>query len=303
MRTKRSDPSAPGWTRRRRGRGFAFYDADGGPLDPDAAARCRGLVIPPAWRDVWICPEANGHIQVVGVDDADRRQYIYHERWRERRDDQKYDRVVRLAPKLRRFREQIEEDMRGRGRRRRLAVALRVLDHGVFRVGHEEYVEDGTHGVATLLREHVAVRGATLRFCFPAKSGVQVEETVEDAELARAVRPLLRGREPGDRIFELTADDLNDRFRELVGDEFSVKDLRTWHATVLAAESFARAGRHSKRTVARVMKAVAESLGNTPAVARRSYVDPRLVDAYERGEVIGTRGDPERATLRLLRRR
>jgi DNA topoisomerase I len=301
MRLKRSDPATSGWTRRRNGRGFVFLDSSGASLDPEAVSRCKQLVIPPAWREVWICPFPNGHIQAVGVDDAGRRQYLYHPEWRSRRDTEKYDRVLRLAPRLPRFRAAVSSDMRGRGRVRRLAVALRMLDLGMFRVGHEEYVDDGTHGVATLLRSHVTVRRDSLFLCFPAKSGVEVAQEVHDPALVRGIRPLLRGLEPVDRIFDLTADDINDHFRSLVGDEFSVKDLRTWHATVFAAEAFARLDSPSKRAVARVMKEVAEELGNTPAVARSSYVDPRLVDAFLEGNVIGTRGDPERAVLRLLR--
>ncbi|MFI6099593.1 DNA topoisomerase IB [Lentzea sp. NPDC051213] len=306
MRLRRSDPAGPGWTRRRHGGGFRYLDAAGEPLPADAVARIKALVIPPAWQDVWISPHPNGHIQAVGVDDAGRRQYLYHPRWRSDRDAEKFDRVLRLAPKLRRFRQQVATDMKKRGRLRRQAIALSVLDLGCFRVGHEEYTEDnGTHGVATLLCGQLIVRGDRVRFRFPAKSGVEVDEEVTDPALARAVRPLLRGKQVDARLFgDLTADDLNERFRELVGDEFSVKDLRTWHATVLAAQAFAARSepskRPSKKAISAVMKEVASQLGNTAAVTRKSYVDPRLVEAFERGEVIG-RGDPERAVLRLLR--
>ncbi|NKE56867.1 DNA topoisomerase IB [Lentzea sp. PSKA42] len=306
MRLRRSAPSGPGWTRVKHGKGFRYLDAHGRPLAADDIARVKALVIPPAWREVWICPHPNGHIQAVGYDDAGRRQYLYHERWRTDRDAEKFDRVLKLAKRLRKFREQIVNDMRSRGRKRLLAIALRMLDLGVFRVGHEEYAEDnGTHGVATLLCEHLSVRGDRVRFRFPAKHGVEVDEEIIDAMLARAVRSLLQGQPPDCRVFDLTADDINDRFRELVGEEFSVKDLRTWHATVRAAQAFARAllerGKPSKRAVSAVMREVAEDLGNTAAVARKSYVDPRLVEAFERGEVIGN-GDPERAVRKLLTR-
>lgn len=306
MRLRRSDPARPGWTRRRHGNGFRYLDATGQRLGADDVARVKALVIPPAWRDVWISPHPNGHIQALGYDDAGRRQYLYHEKWRTDRDAEKFDRVLRLAPRLRKFREQIEKDMKSRGRKRLLAIALRVLDLGVFRVGHEQYAEDnGTHGVATLLCEHLSVRGNRVRFRFPAKHGVEVDEEIEDPRLARAVRSLLKDQTPDCRVFDLTADDINERFRELVGDEFSVKDLRTWHATVRAAQAFADAmrerGKPSKRAVSSVMKEVAEHLGNTPAVARKSYVDPRLVEAFEGGEVIGN-GDPERAVHKLLKR-
>jgi DNA topoisomerase IB len=302
MRLRRSDPAGPGWTRRRHGGGFRYLDEQGRPLSADAVARVKALVIPPAWRDVWISPHPNGHIQAVGYDDAGRRQYLYHEKWRADRDAEKFDRVLRLAPRLRRFREQVLKDMRSRGPRRLLAIALRMLDLGVFRVGHEEYTEDnGTHGVATLLCEHLSVRGDRVRFRFPAKHGVEVDEEITDPQLARAVRTLLKDRTPDCRVFDLTADDVNERFRELVGDEFSVKDLRTWHATVFAAQAFAAQAKPTRRAVSAVMKEVSERLGNTPAVARKSYVDPRLTEAFERGEVIGN-GDPERAVLKLLRR-
>ncbi|MFS8096019.1 DNA topoisomerase IB [Lentzea alba] len=302
MRLRRSDPAKSGWTRHRHGSGFRYTDATGKPLTKDEIARVKALVIPPAWREVWICPHPNGHIQALGYDDAGRRQYLYHEQWRTDRDAEKFDRVLKLAPKLRRFREQIETDMKSRGRKRLLAIALRMLDLGIFRVGHEEYVEDnGTHGVATLLCEHLSVKGDRVRFRFPAKSGVEVDEEITDPKLARAVRTLLKDKPPDCRVFDLTADDVNERFRELVGDEFSVKDLRTWHATVRAAQAFAEQPKPTKRAVSAVMKDVAEHLGNTAAVTRKSYVDPRLVEAFESGEVIGN-GDPERAVRNLLRK-
>ena len=301
MRLRRSRTAGPGWTRCRHGQGFRYLDEAGEPLAKEDVERVKALVIPPAWRDVWISPHPNGHIQAVGVDDAGRRQYLYHEQWRTDRDTEKFVRVLRLAPKLGGFREQIEKDMRSRGSRRLLAIALRMLDLGIFRVGSEEYVEEnGSHGVSTLLCEHLSVTGDRVRFRFPAKSGVEVDQEVTDPRLARAVRSLVKDKPPDCRVFDLTADDVNERFRELVGDEFSVKDLRTWHATVFAAQAFAAQAKPSKRAVGRVMKEVAENLGNTAAVARKSYVDPRLVDAFEQGEVIG-RGDPERAVRRLLR--
>ncbi|GLY53233.1 DNA topoisomerase IB [Lentzea sp. NBRC 102530] len=305
MRLRRSNPAGPGWTRRRHGSGFRYLDEHGHALPADAVKRVKDLVIPPAWREVWISAHPNGHIQAVGYDDAGRKQYRYHDKWRTDRDAEKFDRVLKLAPKLKAFRAQVEQDMRSRGRKRLLAIALRVLDLGIFRVGHEQYAEEnGTHGVATLLCEHLNVRGDRVRFTFPAKSGVEVDQEITDPALARAVRSLLRGQTPDCRVFDLTADDVNERFRELVGDEFSVKDLRTWHATVFAAQAFADAlkerGKPSKRAISAVMKEVSEDLGNTPSVARKSYVDPRLVEAFEHGSVIG-RGDPERAVLRLLK--
>ncbi|MEV6242753.1 DNA topoisomerase IB [Lentzea sp. NPDC051838] len=229
MRLRRSDPARSGWTRVKHGKGFRYLDAHGRPLSKNDVTRVKALVIPPAWQEVRICPHPNGHIQALGYDDVGRRQYLYHDKWRTDRDAEKFDRVLELAPRLHKFREQVAQDMKSRGRKRLLAIALRMLDLGVFRVGHEEYADDnGTHGVATLLCEHLEVRGDRIRFRFPAKSGVEVDEEITDPRLARAVRTLLKNRTAGDRVFDLTADDVNERFRELVGDEYSVKDLRTW---------------------------------------------------------------------------
>lgn len=322
MRLRRSDPNGPGWHRRRRGRGFSYTDADGAPLDDESVERIKALVIPPAWRDVWVCPYPNGHIQAVGTDTAGRRQYLYHERWRQDRDEEKHERVLDLVPALPGFRAEIARELEGRGRSRRrvLAVALTVLDQGVFRVGGETYATDnGTHGVATLLCSHVGVRGTTVDFCYPAKGGIEFTTEVADPALARAVRSLLRGRAgtaerllTDDRGYEIASDDINERFKELVGDEFSVKDLRTWHATVLAAAAFAREGapgskRGVKRVEAAVMREVSEHLGNTPAVARKSYVDPRVVELWRGGVVIKPRSADretvEKAVVRLLRKK
>ncbi|WP_447003344.1 DNA topoisomerase IB [Saccharothrix isguenensis] len=324
VRLRRSDPSAPGWHRRARGRGFQYTDAEGAPVDATSVERIKSLVIPPAWRDVWVCPYPNGHIQAVGTDAAGRRQYLYHPRWRQERDEEKHDRVLALVPVLPGFRAEVARELasRGRSRERVLAVALAMLDRGVFRVGSEEYAADnGTHGVATLLCSHVTVRSGSavsgVYFCYPAKGGIEFTTSVEDVALARAVKSLLRGRSGPERLLvdargcEIGSDDVNERFKELVGAEFTVKDLRTWHATVTAAVAFAREGRPEsqrgrKRVEAAVMREVAENLGNTPAVARKSYVDPRVVRLFQEGRVIKPKSDDretvERAVWRMLRR-
>lgn len=303
MRLRRSTVSAPGIRRRRRGRGFSYERPDGGPVAPAELERIEALVIPPAWRDVWICPWPNGHIQAVGTDDAGRRQYLYHQEWRRQRDEQKYDRVLELAPALPDFRRAVAGELLGRGwpRPRSLAVALRMLDYGVFRTGGDEYSDlNGTYGVATLLRSHVTVSGSRVSFAFTAKGGLDRALTLEDAELARAVGGLKRVRSGSDRLLvyrtrdafhEVHSDDLNQRFKDLVGDAYAVKDLRTWNATVLAAAALAGqppAGsqRATRRAEMTVLKEVSEHLGNTPAVARKSYVDPRLFDLYEHGVTI-----------------
>ncbi|HEU5475632.1 MAG TPA: DNA topoisomerase IB [Actinophytocola sp.] len=323
MRLRRSDCAGRGVRRVRRGRGFSYVDDGGNPVDAQTVDRIRGLVIPPAWRDVWICPHANGHIQAVGVDDAGRKQYLYHAEWRRRRDAEKHDRVLELAERLPAVRKKIRDDLVSTGLtpERVLAGALWILDRGVFRTGGEEYAEENdSHGVTTLLRGHVRLRGGELRFRFPAKSGIERVAVIRDAELARLITALRRGRADDERLFayrtgrgvrrELTARDVNERFKELAGDRFTVKDMRTWTATVLAAAEFAAldpatSKRASKRAEAAVMRAVAEQLGNTPAVARRSYVDPRVIDRFADGHTIdppsGDREDIEHAVRRLLR--
>ncbi|MEU7529695.1 DNA topoisomerase IB [Saccharothrix sp. NPDC042600] len=318
MRLRRSDPHGPGWRRLRHGRGFRYVDEDGATPTPDELARIKSLVIPPAWRDVWVCPHENGHLQAVGTDSAGRRQYLYHERWRRERDEEKHSRVLDLAPSLPAFRARVLEELRRRGRDfpRVVAVALAMLDRGVFRVGGESYAEDnGTYGVATLLCSHVKVRGSTVDFCYPAKGGIEFCTQVADADLAKAVKSLLRGREPDERLLVaadgrgVTAEDVNERFKEMVGEEYSVKDLRTWHATVLAAVAFAEQGRPEtvrgrKRVEAAVMREVSENLGNTPAVARKSYVDPKVVELFNKGTVLSVVSDDrevtEKAVIELL---
>ncbi|ORV47799.1 DNA topoisomerase IB [Mycobacterium europaeum] len=301
MRLRRSVLSKPGITRKRRGKGFAYYGPGGDLLsDPQTLQRIKDLVIPPAWKKVWISPHPNGHIQAVGVDAAGRRQYLYHTAWQQERAEEKFDRVLELSTRLPQWRAAIAKDLARNGltRKRVLALALRLLDRGYFRAGGEQYAEEHeSYGLATLLCEHVVVRRGAVEFDFPAKSGVRRTVEIEDPEVVRAVRALTRRPERSERLLvcrtasgwvEVRSDDLNARFKELVGDEYTVKDLRTWHGTVLAATAFADADpavsrRVAKRVESAVMKEVAEELGNTPAVARGSYVDPRVVTGYEQG--------------------
>ncbi len=304
MRLRRSVLSAPGIARKRRGKGFAYYGPDGAPVaDPETLHRIKELVIPPAWKHVWISPHSNGHIQAVGVDAAGRRQYLYHTAWQQDRAEEKFDRVLQLSAQLPAWRDIIAKDLSRKGltRRRVLALALRLLDRGYFRAGGDQYAEEHeSYGLATLLCEHVTVRRNAVEFDFPAKSGVRRRVEIEDPEVIRAVRALRRRPDCTGRLLvcrtasgwvDVRSDDLNARFKELVGDDYSVKDLRTWHGTVLAAAAFADADpsvsqRAAKRVESAVMKEVAEELGNTPAVARGSYVDPRVVAGYERGLTI-----------------
>jgi DNA topoisomerase-1 len=304
MKLRRSAVGGPGIRRVRRGKGFSYTDPDGAPVTNQAALeRIKALVIPPAWKKVWICPHPNGHIQAVGTDAAGRRQYLYHRQWQEERNEEKFDRVLEMSTALPEMRRQITADLRGRAleRDRVLALALLLLDLGYFRAGGEQYAEENnSYGIATLLCEHVALQKQAVEFDYPAKSGVRRTLLIEDDQVVRSVRALLRGRRDSDRFLvcrngsswvDLHADDLNARFKELVGDEYTVKDLRTWHGTVLGAAAFVDADPPANKTVIKrvesaVMKEVAEGLGNTPAVARSSYVDPRVVQGYESGLTI-----------------
>jgi DNA topoisomerase IB len=328
MRLRRSDPAQPGLTRRGHGRGFAYHDADGKRItDPETLERIRALAIPPAWKDVWICPYPNGHLQAMGTDDAGRRQYLYHDDWRTTQDADKHDRVRRLARRLPAFRKAVDRDLcrKGIGRERVLAVALRMLDHGVFRTGNTEYAEDhGSRGAATLLRDDVQVRDGKLVFDFVAKGGIERVVELSDDHLVDAVSSLKRARHgkpqllvyrDRDGCHEIDATMINERFQELVGDDFTVKDLRTWTATVHAAVDLAQADLPAtKKAVKEMFADVADHLGNTPAVARSSYVDPRVVTQYEQGRTVAAavrkRGDDlddqktrlalERSVARLL---
>ena len=334
MRLRTSTVGGPGLRRIRSGRGFYFVDDDRERVDDaDVLARIDALVIPPAWKDVWISPHPNGHIQAVGTDVAGRRQYLYHERWQADRSEEKFDRTVSLAKKLPDWRLGLLVDLRrrGLGRDRVLALAQHLIDQGYFRAGGEEYAqENGSYGLSTLHRDHVRLRSGSVEFDYPAKSGVRRSISIEDPLVIGAVRSLLRADTSSPRLLvyrasdgwsEVHADDINTRFREFVGEEFSVKDIRTWHGTVLAAEAFAIAREPKSKTARRreeaaVMRAVADQLGNTPAVARRSYVDPRVVAAYEQGTTIAAalrrskrkrtpearREIIERATARMIKR-
>jgi len=304
-RLRRADPSLPGFTRRRAGKGFTYLDEDGRRItDTEVLARIRGLVIPPAWEDVWICPAANGHLQAVGVDARGRRQYRYHDRWRARRDAEKFERMVAFGRSLRHVRRRCRKLLAGDelSRERVLACAVRLLDLGFFRIGGEEYVEqNGSFGLATLRKEHVTLGpGNEVTFDYPAKSGKQRVLTLVDEDIFAVVAALRRRRTGGPELFayregrrwvDVRSDDVNEFVKELTGGEFTAKDFRTWAGTVLAAVALAVAERAPsqsgrKRAISRAYQEVAHYLGNTPAVCRKSYVDPRVVDRYRAGVTI-----------------
>jgi DNA topoisomerase IB len=337
IRLRRSDPAGPGIRRLRCGRGFRYLGPGAQPVrDPETLARIKALVIPPAWVDVWICAEPGGHIQAVGTDAAGRRQYRYHDLWRERRDRDKHDRVLEFGRVLPRLRERVSGDLAGRGLRRErvLAAAVRLIDLGFFRPGGEEYAaENGTFGIATIRREHVTCWRGELVFDYLAKGAKHREQAVVDADVQAVVVSLRRRKGGGDGLFgyrsgrgwhDMTAADINAYLGEISGGEFTAKDFRTWHATVLAAVGLAvseHAGGTAaarNRAIARAVAEVAGYLGNTPAVARASYIDPRVIDLYEAGITIApalrdlgrnreygelaTRGAAERAVVRMLTR-
>ncbi|MBF4600791.1 DNA topoisomerase IB [Frigoribacterium sp. VKM Ac-1396] len=314
-RLRRTDSSRPGLTRVRAGRGFSYRTADGTAVaDAELRGRIEHLAIPPAWTDVWISPYDNGHIQATGLDAAGRRQYIYHPTWREQKDRIKFDRALALAESLPTARRFVTRDLRvaGAGRDRVLAAAFRMLDTGSLRVGSERYAQEhGSHGLSTLLCAHATVSGDTVALAFPGKSGQDWDSDIRDADLAAVVRSLKRrggrarllawrpevgGAEEARAAWHpLRATEINEYVKERAGDEFTAKDFRTLHGTVAAAVSLARSGPQASasrqsRSVAQAMRDAADVLGNTPAVAKSSYVDPRLVDAYRHGETI----DPAR---------
>jgi DNA topoisomerase I len=303
------DCDGPGVTRRRAGKGFSYRDEDGRRIDdPELLDRIKALAIPPAWTDVWICPDPRGHIQATGTDAKGRRQYRYHDEWRARRDREKHERMLDLARALPRLRERLARDLtaEGMGRERVLACAVRLLELGLFRVGGEAYVEDGSYGLATVRKGHVRAVGGELRFDYPAKSGQRRIVTIGDPEVAEVVRALKRRRGGGPELLaykdergrwvDVRSADINEYLQHALGPDFSAKDFRTWAATVLAAVALAAEEANGdgepseaqrRRAVVRVVRGVAEQLGNTPAVARGSYVDPRVIEQFEQGQTVG----------------
>jgi DNA topoisomerase I len=305
-RLRRADCSAPGITRRRRGRGFEYMDERGVRIDdPEVLERIRELVIPPAWENVWICPYPFGHIQAVGTDAAGRRQYVYHRLWRERRDQEKFDEMIRFARALPRVRAITAKRLRLKEvtRDRVLSGAVRLLDRGFFRIGTEDYAEQNqTYGLATMQRRHVTLGdGDLLIFDYQAKGGKRRVQSIVDRDVYALVEILKRRRggdgllayRDGRRWVDVRSDEINEYVKELTGEEFSAKDFRTWSATVIAAVALAVSGRAAatptarKRAIARAVKEVAYYLGNTPAVCRASYIDPRVFDRYRDGITIG----------------
>ena len=320
----------------RRGRGFSYVDEDGNAIeDAEARERLRSLAIPPAWTDVWICADPRGHIQATGYDDAGRKQYLYHDAWREHRDREKFREMEDFAQALPGIRKRIADDLSRRGlvRERVLGCAIRLLDLGFFRIGSERYAtENETYGLATLRKRQLRFERGSAVFDYRAKGSIRQVQVVAD----RAVLPTLKALKArpggGAELFayrngrgwrDVRSDDINEHLKELTGAGFSAKDFRTWNATVLAAVALSRhdpeeLGRTARRrAVNQAVKEVAGYLANTPAVCRSAYIDPRVIDRFHSGDTIrhaldrelnGTEpGEfPERerieaAVLRLLR--
>src|SRR4051794_38589743 len=331
-RLKRVDCTGPGLRRVRRGRGFSILDPHGERVDDaDVLTRVNELVIPPAWQEVWICPYPGGHIQATGVDQRGRKQYLYHPRWRARRDAQKFEDMVVFARSLPRLRERVAADLARQDYSfdHVLALAVRLLDRGFFRIGSEDYaVSNETYGLATMKKRHVRIDGDRVLFDYPAKHGKRRVQAVVDPDVAGDIDRLKRRRGGGDELLayklrgrwiDVRSSDINAWLKDATGEDISAKDFRTWGATVLAALGLAvspvpDSPTARKRAMTRVVKEVAHYLGNTPAVARASYIDPRTFDRYLDGITIagtlpelaiegdGTaiQGDVEAAVLELL---
>jgi DNA topoisomerase-1 len=287
----------PGYTRKAKGEDFEWLDADGKPIrDEQRLLRIKRLAIPPAWTDVWICPAANGHIQATGRDARCRKQYLYHDRWREVRDENKYDRIISFGKALPKIRRRVAKDLKlpGLPRNKVLATVVQLLESTFIRIGNEEYArENKSFGLTTMKDRHVEVKGAKLRFRFRGKSGREHEIDVTDRRTAKIISKLQDL--PGQDLFqyldddgkrcEISSQDVNEYLREITGEDFSAKDFRTWAGTVLTTialkvqEKFENQ-KQAKSNVNTAIKAVAKILGNTPAICRKCYVHPAVLETY-----------------------
>ena len=319
----------PGYTRKAKVKHFEYFDAEGKPIrDEQRLLRIKRLAIPPAWTDVWICPSLSGHIQATGRDARGRKQYRYHERWRELRDENKFDRLAQFANALPNIRRRIAHDLKlpGLPRRKVLATIVRLLERTFIRIGNEEYArENKSFGLTTLKNRHVKVKGAQILFRFRGKSKRQHEVDLTDRRVAKVIAKCQDL--PGQDLFqyldedreaqEVTSQDVNDYLRQIAGEDFTAKDFRTWGGTVLAAMALSRQDdfetkKQAKANIKTAICAVAELLGNTPAVCRKCYIHPGVVEAYlNQTRIMGLSGDTkaleppnlraaERAVLKFL---
>jgi DNA topoisomerase-1 len=293
----------PGIRRKPRGDGFEYVDADGQRItDEETLSRIKSLAIPPAWTDVWICPKANGHLQATGRDAKGRKQYRYHPRWRSVRDENKYSRMIAFGRALPELRRKVDEHLSlpGLPREKVLATLVYLLEATMIRVGNEEYAKTNrSYGLTTLRDKHVQISGSQLQFQFKGKSGVQHKTTLRDPRIARIVR---RSRDlPGQELFQyidengerctVSSSDVNDYLRTLTGEDFTAKDFRTWSGTMLAAfalQEFEKCDTvtQAKKNIMQAIESVAKKLGNTPAICRKCYVHPAVMEGYLDGSLL-----------------
>ncbi|MEA2601933.1 MAG: topoisomerase [Acidobacteriota bacterium] len=293
----------PGIRRRKSGKGFTYIDPQGKTVkDPKVIERIRKLAIPPAWTDVWICPRANGHLQATGRDAKGRKQHRYHPDWRSVRDETKFGRMIAFGEALPKIRERVEADLslRGLTREKVLATVVKLLETTLIRVGNKEYVkQNNSFGLTTLRDQHVDISGSTLRFEFRGKSGKEHSVEIHDRRLARIVKQCRDV--PGQKLFQyldengarqsVSSEDVNDYLRETTGEEFSAKDFRTWGGTVLALSALLELGpceseKEASRAVVEAVKRVSSNLGNRPAICRKFYVHPVVIESYLEGSLI-----------------
>ncbi len=293
----------PGYTRKKKGKGFEYFDTSGKRItDEKRILRINRLAVPPAYADVWICPHANGHLQATGIDARGRKQYRYHEKWREARDETKYERMVVFGAALGKIRKRVEADLAlpGLPKEKVLATIVSIMERTFIRVGNDEYARTNkSYGLTTMRRKHVSVRGGKVTFNFRGKSGVEHNVQVADRRLGRIVKKVQDL--PGQEIFgyvngdgevrDINSQDVNDYLREITGEDFTAKDFRTWAGTVLAAVALnavdpAETQKEAKANIKNAIAAVAKILGNTPTVCRKCYVHPAVLETYLSGEMI-----------------
>jgi DNA topoisomerase-1 len=295
----------PGITRHRAGKGFFYRNTRGDRItDERTLRRIKTLAIPPAWSDVWICPNPNGHLQATGRDTRGRKQYRYHEKWREVRDESKYEHMIAFAQTIPGIRARVEEDLGKRGlpREKVLAAVVRLLETTLIRVGNDQYAkENKSYGLTTMRDRHVDIEGSTITFSFSGKAGVEHEIDLQDRKLANIVK---RCQElPGQHLFQyldengdrqaINSSDVNEYLREITGENFTAKDFRTWAGTMLAAEALAGfeefdSDTTAKSNVVAAIETVSRKLGNTPTICRKCYVHPAVIDAYLEGATVRT---------------
>jgi len=319
----------PGYTRKARGKHFDYFDTEGKAVrDEPRLLRIKRLAIPPAWTDVWICPSSNGHMQATGRDACGRKQYRYHERWREVRDENKFDRLAYFAKALPNIRRRVVQDLKlpGLPRRKVLATIVRLLERTFIRIGNEEYARNNkSFGLTTLKSRHVTVKGAQVRFRFRGKGGRQHDVDVADRRVAKVIaecqdlpgQDLFQYVDDDGKVQNVTSEDVNEYLRQIAIEDFTAKDFRTWGGTVLAAIALSKqeqfeTKKQAKSNIKTAICAVAELLGNTPAVCRKCYIHPVIVEAYlNRTRIAGLNGDTkslepsnlraaERAVLKFL---